>query len=234
MSKGSVTEYFRAQGEIFALSDPKATISVVVSDEGVMPDENNKKTVLAGTIVGGIGGQVLKDQSLMVAANGPATYRTALPGDNNDLIFIAIATGTVTVAYTNPGAPSTALSAAVAGTDVTVTLGTDADGAVISTANDVMNVVNGTSAVAAVIHAENIPGEPGTGIVAAMTRATLTSNTNVAQAEGVLVNDVDVTYGPEPGAMAIHGFIEITRIPVPPTAAQEASMKLLQFINYKH
>lgn len=234
MSKGAKTESFRMQGEIFALTDPKATISVSVSNEGVTPDENGRKIVLAGTIVGGIGGQVMKDQNLMVAKHGPASLTTALAGDNNDLIFIAVGAGTISVAYTDPSAMSAPLVASVSGTDVTVQLGTDASGAIISTANDVMAAVNDTPAVAAVVRAKNIPGEPGTGVVTVMEKTTLISNTSVAQAEGVLVNDVDVTDGPEPAAMAILGFIEITRIPVPPTAAQEGTMKLLQFINYKN
>lgn len=32
-------------------------------------------------------------------------------------------------------------------------------------------------------------------------------------AEGVLLNDVDVTHGPAPGAMVIHGFIAIDKLP---------------------
>jgi hypothetical protein len=234
MSKGSFTERYRAQGEIFALTDPKATISVIVSDEGVPADENGKKTVLAGTIVGGIGGPVLKDSSLMVAKHGPATFTTVLPGDNNDLLFVAQTSGVTTVTYVDPGAPSTPISAAAVGTDVTVTLETNANSDIISTANDVLNVINSTGAVAAVVTASNIAGEAGIGVVAPMAVVTLVSNGSVVEAEGVLVNDVDVTHGPEGAAMAIHGFIEVSRIPVPPTPAQETTMKLLQFIAYRH
>jgi len=32
-------------------------------------------------------------------------------------------------------------------------------------------------------------------------------------AEGVLLNDVDVTYGPKEGAMLIHGFVAIDKLP---------------------
>jgi hypothetical protein len=42
---------------------------------------------------------------------------------------------------------------------------------------------------------------------------------NDADAEGVLFNDVDVTYGPAPGAMLIHGFPALDKLPVPPEAA---------------
>jgi len=32
-------------------------------------------------------------------------------------------------------------------------------------------------------------------------------------AEGVLLNDVDVTHGPKEGAMIIHGFVAIDKLP---------------------
>nr|WP_092074951.1 hypothetical protein [Dendrosporobacter quercicolus]NSL49578.1 hypothetical protein [Dendrosporobacter quercicolus DSM 1736]SDN23460.1 hypothetical protein SAMN04488502_11534 [Dendrosporobacter quercicolus] len=41
---------------------------------------------------------------------------------------------------------------------------------------------------------------------------------NDENAEGVLFNDVDVTYGPAPGAMLIHGFPATDKLPVVPAA----------------
>lgn len=37
-------------------------------------------------------------------------------------------------------------------------------------------------------------------------------------AEGVLFSDVDVTYGPSPGAMIIHGFLSVDKLPEAPHA----------------
>lgn len=37
-------------------------------------------------------------------------------------------------------------------------------------------------------------------------------------AEGVLLNDVDVTYGPASGAMIIHGFVDLGKLPEMPHA----------------
>ena len=37
-------------------------------------------------------------------------------------------------------------------------------------------------------------------------------------AEGVLLNDVDVTHGSAPGAMVIHGFIDLNKLPTAPDA----------------
>lgn len=41
---------------------------------------------------------------------------------------------------------------------------------------------------------------------------------NDENAEGVLFNDVDVTYGPAPGAMIIHGFPATDKLPTVPAA----------------
>lgn len=41
----------------------------------------------------------------------------------------------------------------------------------------------------------------------------LATPVNGSGSEGVLFNDVDVTYGPAPGAMTIHGFIDLSKLP---------------------
>lgn len=63
------------------------------------------------------------------AAPVAATLTTSLTGDDNDLVFTAVDAGTqgnsLTVAYEDPSASDTALSASFDGTDLVVTLATD-------------------------------------------------------------------------------------------------------------
>ena len=54
--------------------------------------------------------------------------------------------------------------------------------------------------------------------------------TNGASAEGVLLDDVDVTYGNASGAMLIHGFIAIDKLPETPIADAVAVLKQITFI----
>lgn len=42
---------------------------------------------------------------------------------------------------------------------------------------------------------------------------------NDANAEGVTFNDVDVTHGPRAGAMLVHAFIDVAKLPAAPDAA---------------
>lgn len=44
-------------------------------------------------------------------------------------------------------------------------------------------------------------------------------------AEGILLNDVDVTYGSAPGAMVIHGFVALDKIPEAPVADVVTALK---------
>lgn len=62
-------------------------------------------------------------------------------------------------------------------------------------------------------------------------KATTTSgDPDTTDAEGVLLNDVDVTYGPAPGAMVIHGFIDVNKLPNAPDDAEIAALKQITFI----
>lgn len=49
-------------------------------------------------------------------------------------------------------------------------------------------------------------------------------------AEGVLLNDIDVTYGPAPGAMILHGFVATDKLPEAPSTEAVAALKQVHFI----
>ena len=58
----------------------------------------------------------------------------------------------------------------------------------------------------------------------------LVTEKNSANAEGVLLYDVDVTHGDNAGSMVIHGFIDLTKLPAPPNAAAVTALRMIQFI----
>lgn len=53
---------------------------------------------------------------------------------------------------------------------------------------------------------------------------------NDGTAEGILSSDIDVTYGPASADMIVHSIINLSKLPVEPTAEAEAAMKLILFI----
>lgn len=68
----------------------------------------------------------------------------------------------------------------------------------------------------------------GGGVLASETvKATAVNGTG---SEGVLFYDVDVTYGPAPGALTIHGFIDLDKLPAAPTADAVAALKQITFL----
>lgn len=107
-----------------------------------------------------------------------ATLTTALAGADDDLKFTAanggVAGNAITVKYTDAGSGE-ALAVAVAGTDIDVTLETDGDtGAILSTANDIMDAIANKPEAAALVTVAIAPGNDGTGVVTAMAQTPLT------------------------------------------------------------
>ncbi|MEK5089051.1 hypothetical protein MKY98_19300 [Paenibacillus sp. FSL M8-0228] len=56
------------------------------------------------------------------------------------------------------------------------------------------------------------------------------TTTGVSNAEGVLFEDVDVTYGPASGALMIHGFVDLTKIPTAPAPEEITALKQITFL----
>lgn len=56
------------------------------------------------------------------------------------------------------------------------------------------------------------------------------SKKNDTNAEGVLLYDVDVTYGPKEGSMVIHGFIDRTKLPEAPATAAITALNMIKFV----
>lgn len=68
-----------------------------------------------------------------------------------------------------------------------------------------------------IIPAGSIMGGNG-GSVLANPNTIKASVQNDADAEGIAFNDVDVTHGPRGGAMLIHAFIDLAKLPAAPAA----------------
>ncbi|EPD52765.1 hypothetical protein HMPREF1210_01145 [Paenisporosarcina sp. HGH0030] len=52
---------------------------------------------------------------------------------------------------------------------------------------------------------------------------------NDATAKGILLTDVDVTTGPQPGALIVEGYILELRLPVAPAAAAKTALTKITF-----
>jgi hypothetical protein len=73
------------------------------------------------------------------------------------------------------------------------------------------------------VSAANKGTDTGASAVTAVGAVTI-DGTSLYYPEGVLLTDVDVTYGPAPGAMIIDGIIDRNKISVQPSAYAQAAL----------
>lgn len=218
MSKFMETEFVSTK-EILKFPDHYVALAVMVDDSDVEADENGKKIVKKGTIVGGNSKSAIDNLDEKVGEKYVALVKNYViagnEGANNALRVEVVDPDEAAASLTivDPGTNSAELSVTVSGKDVTVNLATSAEGVEVSTAKQVADAIN-ASATAKVIVKASYYGV-GDGVVAAKTKTTLANGgaSSATGAEGVLMNDVDVTYGDKEGAMIIHGFVAADKLP---------------------
>lgn len=110
-----------------------------------------------------------------------ALLTTALTGTNNDLVFVARDPGaggkSITITYVDPPGNNVALSVAVVGTDITVTLATDGTSTITSTAAQVKAAIEASNDANALVVVTNAAANDGTGVVTALAQTNLVDPT---------------------------------------------------------
>jgi hypothetical protein len=84
-----------------------------------------------------------------------------------------------------------------------------------------------------IVKAGTVVGGKALPVMANLTEPVVEKNTQTVDgsaAEGVLLNDVDVTYGPAAAAMVIHGFIALDKLPEAPCEEAVTALKQIFFI----
>lgn len=217
MSKFVQTDYGN-KTEILKFADHFVAVNVMVDDAGIELNADNKKIVPAGTIIGGSTSSVLLDNTQTVTEKntaGVAATATIVFGTPvaNDTITLGAHTFKYVASVANPNEFNTAtqLTALINSTDEFTAV--NASGTITVT-----SVLTGTAA-------NSIPtGKTGTGTETVSAFSGGTAGTG-ASAEGVLLNDVDVTYGDASGAMVIHGFVDLNAIPTAPSSDAKEALK---------
>lgn len=239
MSKFVKTSYTNGK-EILKFPDHYVSVAVTVDDTGVSANADGKKIVAAGTIVGGASASVLADDTQKVVKKNTAGVKASVTLDctnaNADITFTAVNAGTagnaIKVALVDPSGNDQALAVSVVGDTINVSLATNGTGTITSTAAQVIGAVNAHLVAKDLVLASNATDNDGTGVVEAKSATALTGGTagTVKDAEGVLLYDVDVTYGAAAGAMLIHGYVDTTKLPEAPTAEAVAALKQITFM----
>lgn len=219
MSKFTETEYMSTK-EILKFPDHYVALAVMVDDSGVSAVDG-KKIVPRGAIVGGSDASAVDNLDKAVVGKYVAAKFAKLTANSNvengALFLEALVAGTdgnsISLTLVDPSANTQTLGVSATGTAITVSLATDGTGVITSTVKSVAEALNADTDVKDLAKASY--GGTGAGLVAAAALANLSGGaaSSTTGAEGILMNDVDVTYGPSEGAMIIHGFIAVDKMP---------------------
>lgn len=216
--------------EILKFTEGHISIPVTVDASGVERDpESGKYIVPAGTFVGG-GIKENRDalaQKIVVGGTRASLY-TTFGAPNSNLVFTARKGGVdgnqIKVEMT-AGAASQALGVTVSGKTVTIALKTDASKAIQTIAGEVVELVAQDVAADALVEVKTANQNDGSGKVGALALTALTGGENSIKAEGILRYDIDVTYGPMPGAAVVKGCVDLGKLPVEPTDEIKEQLK---------
>jgi len=133
--------------EIAAAINADADAAVLVSAEA----EGDGSGVIAAAVAPAF----LVGGGMPVAAT--LTVDCAAGGEGSDIIYTAFTAGPdgndITIEYADPGTASSSLAVTVVGDAITVSLATDAGGAITSTANNVAAAINADAAASALVNA---------------------------------------------------------------------------------
>jgi hypothetical protein len=111
-----------------------------------------------------------KAQATMAGTTPPGSSPAGATAQSQAVILTSRAWGheggnEITAEFLNPGVAGSALSVGVIGNDISVSLGTDANGALSSTAAQVIEAINAHPGASALVVALTYRGNTGTGIV---------------------------------------------------------------------
>jgi hypothetical protein len=117
-------------------------------------------------------------QATMAGTTPPGTSPSGATAQSQAVVLTSRAWGheggnDITAEFRNPGVANSPLSVSVSGNDIVVSLGTDAAGALSSTAADVVAAINGDAAAKALVVAVTYRGNAGAGIVQARAKVNL-------------------------------------------------------------
>lgn len=134
---------------------------------GVRVLEINEGTRTIRTVATAIIGLVATAPNALAATSAVATIN-AVAADA-DVVFTAAQPGAagnlIRVRYVDPQASSAPLAVEVNGTDITVNLGTDVSGDILSTASDVIAAIEGSTEASALVDVALAAGNDGSGVV---------------------------------------------------------------------
>lgn len=199
---------------------------------GITATESGRYIIPQGSLLYGSGSSLLTnpDQNAKVVVPTVSKAKITI---NTVLQIVAKSDGSVTYTVELKEGTTRRPSISATATAAVVTLGVDKAGAVTTSYNDVVSLINTDMIANNYIVASITDGQDGD-TVAEKASATAvaggTATTVDSDIDGVLLHSVDVTMGEAVGAMMISGNINIDNMPETPDAAVIAKLPNIHFL----
>lgn len=203
---------------------------------GLTPDADGHYVIPQGTFLYGANGNSLLTDPQQEAVAVIPTVTKATVTLNSIIVFTATDEGalTYTIEFISNPAGADPLTVAVdASHNLTVNLETDASGTIVSTYDDVVRAVNNDIVANTYFVASIDTGADGTTVAQDESPTPLANGgatTVSSDIDGVLHHSVIVDDGEKTGAMIIHGYIDVDKMPDGmPGAAVKAKLPHIVF-----
>lgn len=199
---------------------------------GITPTESGRYIIPQGSLLYGNASSLLTnpDQNAKVVVPTISKAKTTI---GTVLQIVAKADGSVTYSVELKQGTARRPSINATATAAVVTLGVDKAGAITTTYNDIVSLINtdmiANNYIVASI-ADDQDGDTVAEVVSATSITGGTATTVDSDIDGVLLHSVDVTMGEAVGAMMISGNINIDNMPETPDSAVIAKLPNIRFL----
>jgi len=167
-------EYLQVPSTALVVAVTGSSIKVTLATDAASVITSTAAAVIAA-ITGSVPASVLVTATAVGAVTGViggAFPATALSNARTGVVYTAITAGiagnSITVAYTDPAAPTSPISVSVIGSAITVSLKTDGSSTITSTPTDIVAAVNGDITASLLVLADEADENAADGIVAAV------------------------------------------------------------------
>ena len=199
------------------------------------PTDGGRYIIPQGTFLVGETSSLLENpDQLAVAANISVTYDTAVVDSAVDVKSVVPENFGYVITCVKASTSSTAASVAYvpATKAINVTLETDSSGSEITTAQELVDLINTDPVVGELVTAKLHSGVLGSQTIS--NNATATTSGGGVQSvsgniDGILYHHVDVTDGEATGAMMISGYVNIDNMPFNPGSAIREKLTRITF-----
>lgn len=182
-----VVEYQKGTTASVAVNQKKITVTYVAGVTTAKDVENliNNDPVAGGLVIakaeGDGSGLISTEDSVTLSGGGQPTYATLVmdcgTDESSDVVFTAVKPGaagnSITIEYKDPRLANQALGVTVNGNSIIISLATDGTGKITTTAQDIINLINGDASASQLVTASQ-KGDKADGVVNAKQAVSLT------------------------------------------------------------